>query len=65
MSKKQNNKGTVLSAAIGAIFFAIPYIGMNISVLPSLGIAIAAFGAGNLLFSDDEKKADIRNYKYD
>lgn len=50
------NKGPIISAVLGAVFFAIPYVGMGVSVLPSLGIALTAFGAGNLLFSSEENK---------
>ena len=55
MSKDKDNKGPIISAAIGAAFFAIPYVGLSIPILPSIGIAAAAFGAGNLLFSKDKK----------
>lgn len=51
------NKGPIISAVLGAAFFAIPYVGLGISVLPSLGIALTAFGAGNLLFSSEENKS--------
>ncbi len=55
MSKKNNMKSQIISAALGATFFAIPYLGLGISILPSLGIGIAAFGASNLMFSDSQK----------
>lgn len=54
MSKKHNMKGQIISAALGATFFAVPYIGMGVSILPALGIGVLAFGAGNLLFSDSK-----------
>lgn len=55
MSKNHNVKGQIISAALGATFFAIPYVGLGISILPSLGIGIAALCAGNLLFSDSKQ----------
>lgn len=58
MSMNHEIKGSIISAAIGAAFFAVPYIGMGVSILPSIGIAIVAFGAGNLLLSDPMKKDD-------
>lgn len=53
MSKKISVKGQILSAVIGATFFAVPYIGFGISILPSLGIGTLAFGAGSLVFSEN------------
>lgn len=53
MSKKQSVKGQVISAVIGAAFFAVPYLGFGVSILPSLGMGALAFGAGNLLFSEN------------
>ena len=54
MSK--NKKGPIISAVLGATFFAIPYVGLGLSVIPSLGFGIVAFGAGKMLFSEPEKK---------
>ncbi len=54
MSSKKDSKGPIISAALGAAFFAVPYVALSIPLLPSLGIAVAAFGAGNLLFSQDK-----------
>ena len=54
MSSKKNGKGPIISAALGAAFFAVPYVGLGLSLVPSLGIAVAAFGAGNLLFSQEK-----------
>lgn len=56
MSDKKDSKGPIISAALGAAFFAVPYVALSIPLLPSLGIAVAAFGAGNLLFSQDKNK---------
>lgn len=54
MSNKKENKGPIISAALGAAFFAVPYMALSIPLLPSLGIAVVAFGAGNLIFSQDK-----------
>ena len=54
-NKGKDYKGSLASAVIGGAFFAIPYIGLGVSLLPSLGIGAVAFGAGNLLFSSDAK----------
>lgn len=59
------NKGPIISALLGAAFFAIPYVGMGVSILPSLGIALTAFGAGNLMFSSEEKKPEKVRSLYD
>ncbi len=47
-------KGPVISSVLGATFFAIPYLGLGISIIPSLCIGFAAFGAGNLLLSNNK-----------
>lgn len=40
----------VVSAVIGGSFFAIPYLALNIPILPSLAIGTLAFTAGELVF---------------
>lgn len=64
MSKKNDMKGPIISAAIGAAFFAIPYIGLGLSILPSLGIGAVAFGAGNLLLSESKKEEPDSNKSF-
>lgn len=59
--KKNDSKGPIISAVIGGTFFAVPYLLLSVPILPSLGIAAVAFGAGNLLFSDDGKDEIIIN----
>jgi len=56
MRDKKENAGPIVSAVLGAAFFAVPYVALSVPLLPSLGIAVAAFGAGNLLFSQDKTK---------
>lgn len=52
-------KDILISAIVGGAFFAVPYIGLGLSVLPSLGIAAVAFGAGNLMLSESAKPKPI------
>lgn len=68
MSKNENSKKPIISALIGGTFFAIPYLALNLSILPSLGIAAIAYGAGNLLLSDSNNnniKIDSTQNFYD
>ncbi len=57
MKKKESN-GPIISAVLGATFFAIPFL-LNVPMLPSIGIAAAAYGAGNLLFSGNKEEITI------
>ena len=61
MSENNNKsyKDILISAIVGGAFFAVPYIGLGLSVLPSLGIAAVAFGAGNLMLSESNKPKPI------
>lgn len=52
-------KDILISAIVGGAFFAVPYIGLGLSVLPSLGIAAVAFGAGNLMLAESAKPKPI------
>lgn len=61
MSKNENSKKPIISALIGGTFFAIPYLALNVSLIPSIGIAAIAYGAGNLLLSESK----INNVKKD
>ena len=51
----------IISAVIGGAFFAVPYLGLSIGILPSLAIGAAAFGAGELVFRTKEKKNLMEN----
>lgn len=66
MSKNENSKKPIISALIGGTFFAIPYLALNAPLLPSLGIAVIAYGAGNLLLSEQKngyvKKDSMQNF---
>lgn len=59
--KNGNSNKPIFSALIGGTFFAIPYLALNVSLLTSLGIAVIAYGAGNLLLSDSSNKAKKSN----
>lgn len=54
---------SILSAIIGGTFFAVPYLGLSVGILPSLAIGAVAFGAGELVFHSKEKKDDISENK--
>ena len=54
-------KGYIFSAILGGAFFAVPYLALNIGVLPAIAIGGIAYGAGTLLFKDREKEEIIFN----
>ena len=49
----------IISAAIGGMFFAVPYLALSLPVLPSVLIGACAFGAGELVFGD--KKLTLKD----
>lgn len=51
----------ITSAIIGGAFFAVPYIGMSVALLPSLIIGGVAFTAGELVFSGIKPKMTLKN----
>ncbi len=53
-------KGYIYSVVLGGTFFAVPYLGLGIELVPSLVISVVAYGAGTLIFKDkDKNKLDI------
>lgn len=46
----------VISAVVGSAFFAVPYLGLSVALLPSFVIGCAAFGASELVFSGSKSK---------
>lgn len=60
------HKDTV-SAVIGSMFFAVPYLALSLPVLPSLAIGVSAFCAGELVLSKTKnpslKEANFNAYK--
>ena len=42
----------IVSATIGGLFFAVPYLALSAPLLPSLAVGAIAFGAGELVFGD-------------
>ena len=51
----------IVSAVMGSTFFAIPYLGLSVALLPSLAIGCAAFGASELVFSGVKGKLKDTN----
>lgn len=49
----------IISAAIGGMFFAVPYLALSVPVFPSVIIGACAFGAGELVFGD--KKLTLKD----
>ena len=46
---------SIISAIIGGTFFAVPYLALSVSLLPSLAIGACAYGAGELLLLNKKK----------
>jgi hypothetical protein len=64
MKKENGNyKGPIISAVIGGIFFSVPYLVLDVPIAVSLGIGVVAFGAGNLIFSDNSKNNNLVDEK--
>ena len=42
------------------MFFAVPYVGLTVGLLPSLVIGAAAFGASELILSDHQQKPSLK-----
>lgn len=55
----------VISAVIGSTFFAVPYLGLSIALVPSLVIGCAAFGASELIFSDKKAPVTLKDTNYE
>lgn len=49
---------SILSAGIGGVFFAVPYLALSAGILPSLAIGVGAFCAGELVFHTAKKLND-------
>lgn len=57
-------KGYIYAAIIGGAFFAVPYLGLGIELIPSLAISATAYGAGTLIFKGVNKnKLDLSGNK--
>lgn len=50
----------IYSAILGGAFFAIPYIGLGLTLAPALVMGASAFGAGELVFSGFKKKESLK-----
>ena len=51
----------VVSALVGASFFAVPYLGLSITLAPALAIGAAAFGASELVLSSFKRKETLKD----
>ena len=51
--------GYIYSALLGGAFFAIPYLALDLGVLPCLAMGVTAYGAGILIFKDRNKTLQI------
>lgn len=51
----------IISASLGGIFFAIPYLGLSIALGPSIVIGAAAFGASELICSSVKGKVTLKD----
>ena len=54
-------KGYIYAAIIGGAFFAVPYLGLGIELIPSLAISATAYGAGELVFHYSNKETKNEN----
>ena len=50
-----------LSAIVGGAFFAVPYLGLSVGIIPSLALGAGAFGASELIFSDKRYTNKLKN----
>ena len=55
------NKKYIYSAILGGTFFAVPYLALNIGILPSALIGIAAYGTGVYMGRGNKKDIDLAN----
>ena len=51
----------VVSALVGASFFAVPCLGLSIAIAPALVIGAAAFGASELVLSSFKSKESLKD----
>ncbi len=51
----------VVSAVVGASFFALPYLGLSIALAPALVIGCVAFGASELVLSSFKGKETLKD----
>ena len=63
MREKENYNSTIISAIVGGTFFAVPYLALGVPVLPAIGMAVAGFGASNLIFSGNKKEISLDKKK--
>lgn len=54
----------IVSAIVGSAFFAIPYLGLSVTLAPALVIGCAAFGASELVLSGVKSKDTLKDTDY-
>lgn len=54
----------IISALVGGTFFAIPYIGMSVTLAPAIAIGALAYGASELVLSGINTKKDLKDIDY-
>lgn len=55
----------IISAVVGSGFFAIPYLGLSVALVPSLVIGCVAFGASELILADKKTHEFLKDSDYD
>jgi len=50
----------IASAILGSAFFAVPYLGLSLALVPSLAIGGCAFAASELVFSGVKQKQTLK-----
>ncbi len=55
----------LIAAVVGSTFFAIPYVGLSVALIPSLMIGCTAFGASELVFSGKKETTVKEDYEKD
>lgn len=55
-------KGHILSGIVGGVFFAVPYLALEMALVPSTVMALFGFAAGSLIFGEkSEEKVVVGN----
>lgn len=55
------SKQYIFPVLLGGTFFAVPYLALNIPLIPSMAAAVAAYGAGWLIFKDKKMDTNLTN----
>lgn len=52
-------KGHILSGIVGGVFFAVPYLVLDMAILPATIMALFGFGAGSLIFGEKSEEVVV------